>query len=193
MRRGLQFLSQEPINWAVLKPLQQIQQHMMSNSSRFARSPGPRCRLPRQQSGLSLIELMLAVAIVSILSGIAVSMYQGYVAEARLNTVVRELRTIAVILDDALRDGGLPDTLDQIGAAMDDPWGNPYQYLRIEGGGAPPGHRRKLYAEVPLNLDYDLYSMGPDGESRAPLTAAQSRDDIVRAHQGDFYGPAEDL
>jgi general secretion pathway protein G len=43
---------------------------------------------------------------------------------------------------------------------------------------------------VPLNSDYDLYSSGPDGESRSPLTAAPSRDDIVRANNGGYIGLA---
>jgi general secretion pathway protein G len=45
---------------------------------------------------------------------------------------------------------------------------------------------------VPINSDYDLYSVGPDGDSSLPLTAATSRDDIVRANDGRFIGKAED-
>jgi general secretion pathway protein G len=43
----------------------------------------------------------------------------------------------------------------------------------------------------PLNTDFDLYSLGPDGESRLPLTAGPSRDDILRANNGAFIGRAE--
>lgn len=46
---------------------------------------------------------------------------------------------------------------------------------------------------VPINSDYDLYSMGKDGESVAPLTAAKSRDDIVRAANGTYVGLAENF
>ena len=42
---------------------------------------------------------------------------------------------------------------------------------------------------VPVNSDFDLYSMGKDGISKAPFTAKESRDDIVRARNGNFYGP----
>jgi len=45
---------------------------------------------------------------------------------------------------------------------------------------------------VPINSDYDLYSKGPDGLSLKPLTAAPSRDDIVRANNGSFIGIAAD-
>jgi len=44
----------------------------------------------------------------------------------------------------------------------------------------------------PLNTDFDLYSMGSDGDSKGPLSAKASRDDIVRANNGDFIGRSED-
>jgi general secretion pathway protein G len=34
--------------------------------------------------------------------------------------------------------------------------------------------------------------MGPDGKSQPPLTSKTSRDDIVRANDGTFYGWASD-
>ncbi len=58
------------------------------------------------------------------------------------------------------------------------------------GGGGPPAHARKDRFLVPINTDFDLYSMGKDGESVPPLTAAKSRDDVVRAANGAFVGLA---
>jgi general secretion pathway protein G len=43
---------------------------------------------------------------------------------------------------------------------------------------------------VPINTDFDLYSMGRDGQSLAPLAAPTSRDDVVRAANGAFIGLA---
>ena len=43
---------------------------------------------------------------------------------------------------------------------------------------------------VPINSSYDLFSQGKDGQSSPPLTASASRDDIVRANDGDFIGLA---
>ena len=54
------------------------------------------------------------------------------------------------------------------------------------------GEVRKDRNLVPINTDYDLYSAGPDGNSVPPLTAAASRDDIVRANDGRFIGKAEE-
>ena len=43
---------------------------------------------------------------------------------------------------------------------------------------------------MPLNSEYDLYSKGKDGASAPALTAAASKDDIVRANDGGFVGLA---
>jgi general secretion pathway protein G len=55
------------------------------------------------------------------------------------------------------------------------------------------GQIRKDRFLVPVNSDYDLYSMGKDGQSQAPFTAKASRDDIVRASDGQYVGLAEDF
>ena len=51
---------------------------------------------------------------------------------------------------------------------------------------------RKDQNLVPINSDYDLYSLGEDGDSKAPLTARASHDDIIRANNGNFIGLGED-
>jgi general secretion pathway protein G len=43
----------------------------------------------------------------------------------------------------------------------------------------------------PINSDYDLYSIGKDGESVAPLTAKKSWDDVIRAADGAYIGLAK--
>jgi general secretion pathway protein G len=61
------------------------------------------------------------------------------------------------------------------------------------GGGGDPGPPDKPRMDrflVPINSDYDLYSMGRDGRSVAPLTAKMSHDDIVRANDGKYVGLA---
>jgi general secretion pathway protein G len=79
---------------------------------------------------------------------------------------------------------------------IEDAWGNPYQYLKIAGadlkGSGKDQQARKDHFMVPVNSDYDLYSMGPDGRSKAPFTAQASRDDIVRANDGRYVGLASE-
>ena len=69
-----------------------------------------------------------------------------------------------------------------------DAWGNPYQYLNHEN--ASVGKKRKDKNLVPINSDYDLYSMGPDGKTTSALTAAISHDDVVRGRNGAYVGVA---
>ena len=96
------------------------------------------------------------------------------------------------------RGNGLPETLANIGrSTLLDPWGNLYRYLNFhleeggggQGGGPPKGARKDRFL-VPINSTYDLYSVGKDGKSVAPLTAKASKDDIVRANDGGFIGLA---
>jgi general secretion pathway protein G len=57
-------------------------------------------------------------------------------------------------------------------------------------GGSAAGQARKDRFLVPINTDFDLYSVGRDGESVASLAAVKSRDDVVRAANGAFIGLA---
>ena len=68
-----------------------------------------------------------------------------------------------------------------------------WRWRRRGGGGGPHGHPRKDRFLVPINTDFDLYSMGRDGQSVAPLTAAKSRDDVVRAANGAYIGLASNF
>jgi general secretion pathway protein G len=60
-------------------------------------------------------------------------------------------------------------------------------------GGCGSGNPRKDHFLHPINSDFDLYSMGKDGDSVAPLTAQKSRDDIIRANDGGYYGVASNF
>jgi general secretion pathway protein G len=85
-----------------------------------------------------------------------------------------------------------PANLDEVGkAGMKDPWGYPYQYTNLEEPKST-GKARKNKNLVPLNSDFDLYSIGKDGASASALTAKSSRDDVVRANNGRFIGLASD-
>jgi len=92
-------------------------------------------------------------------------------------------------------DFKLPDTLDDVlHQAMNDPWGNPYQYLNFSSGAlGVTGKIRKDHNLHPLNSEFDLYSMGADGTSSAPLTAKASRDDVIWARDGSFVGLGADF
>jgi general secretion pathway protein G len=87
-----------------------------------------------------------------------------------------------------------PGSLAELGMdGLRDPWGNSYRYLAILGGGFRVQTRvRKDNNLVPINSDFDLYSMGKDGRSSVPLTAPNSLDDVIRANNGRYIGAAKD-
>ena len=68
-----------------------------------------------------------------------------------------------------------------------------YRFSSITFTPIGPGDHGTKISIVPLNTDFDLYSMGQDGASKGPLSAKASRDDVLRAGDGTFVGPAADF
>jgi len=145
--------------------------------------------------GFTLIELLIAIAIIGTLAAIAIPVYSGYVQNAKVQSAITDIKAISLVIEKFKNDGdgmSVPGSLAAVNyATYLDPWGRPYQYLNIQtlGGGCGPCRKDRFI--VPINTDYDLYSMGKDGQSAAPLTAAKSRDDIIRANDGAYIGPAQ--
>ncbi len=144
----------------------------------------------KHKQGFTLIELVIALAIMGVLGALTVSQYLAYIERVRVARAVIELKDITAQLDPIAFDGGaLPLTLADIGlGGRTDPWGRPYQYLRIQG--APGWKVRKDQFLVPLNSDYDLYSKGKDGFSQPQITTKVSLDDVIRGNDGAFLGLA---
>ena len=154
-----------------------------------------RLRFHRDQRAYTLVEVAIAVIIVGLIFGMVRPAYMHYLDNARSESAADEIKEISDSIDKFYKDNGYyPDSLEEVMSPVPlDPWGNPYQYLRIDGGASKgKGKIRKDKNLVPINSDYDLYSAGPDGESVSPLTAKSSQDDIVRGRNGDFIGFASD-
>jgi general secretion pathway protein G len=144
-----------------------------------------------RSEGFTLIEILICLAIVLTISAIAIPNLLAAVNQARIARAVNEIDTLEdEITVFVVTNGTYPDSLGAIGyGSLLDPWGNPYQYLNhatMRGN----GHARKDRFLVPLNSDYDLYSMGKDGASVAPITGQTSLDDVIRASNGSYVGLA---
>ena len=133
----------------------------------------------------------MVTVIMGLLAALAIPNYSRVTERARVARAIGDIRALGQeIMEYNLTNDAYPASLADVGrAALLDPWGNPYEYLVIAGKGK--GGFRKDKFLVPINSDFDLYSMGPDGASAAPLNAAMSRDDIIRANDGGFVGVAE--
>lgn len=129
-----------------------------------------------RQTGFTLVEIMIAVAILAIIAAIAIPMYDGYVLEARYGAAQKDIGQIQLILDDLASDNDLA-ALEPTGYAngvlgvylgaggrlvlgdqnitppgtrrWEDPWGEIYRYQRLAA--APAACQR-----------YQLFSQGPD-------------------------------
>jgi general secretion pathway protein G len=145
--------------------------------------------------GYTLIELFIVIAIIGCLSAIALPNYLKYKNNARVAAAVADVRIIEkqislYVFDNA---GQLPNNLSVLPniGTLKDPWGNPYQYLVINGG-KPKGLRRNM-SDNPVNTDYDLYSLGKDGASKPQFKFKESQDDVVRAYEGRYVGLVSEL
>jgi general secretion pathway protein G len=141
------------------------------------------------------VELSILVAILVILLAMALPAYEDALLQARRVRAVADLRNLEKsVLAFEARTGALPATLDEAHPEVPlDPWGNPYFFLRfvLVKKQFPNGARTDKQLR-PVNTRFDLYSSGEDGLTFPAFTAKASRDDIVRAADGAFFGLAEE-
>jgi general secretion pathway protein G len=141
--------------------------------------------------GWTLIEMLIVVALIGTIMLLTTPPLIALLQNAKVERAIRDIEAIQFeirIYEDTYDQ--LPIDLGQLRPALPiDPWGNAYQYLPYIGKGWK-GKARLDQFLVPINTTYDLYSMGPDGETAKPLNSPASFDDIIRAADGSFIGPA---
>ena len=144
--------------------------------------------------GFQLIELLIVLAILGVLGSIALPLYWQSEEQQQVLQARTDLQDLGNIIEQyLLTNGRYPATLAEVGIDhYRDPWGRPYAYTRILGDENNRGLWRRDRSLNPVNSDFDLYSIGADGESKPALTFSTSQDDILRANNGLFFGLAAD-
>ena len=134
---------------------------------------------------------MVTIGIAALIAAIGLPSYISYKQRAYVAAATMDIMTIATAINryNTLNNSPPPD-LATIGFdTLLDPWGRPYVYLSFTGLNGN-GQMRKDKNLVPLNTQYDLYSVGADGLSRPPLTVPVSKDDVILANDGNYIGLA---
>lgn len=132
------------------------------------------CSFKKKSEGFSLIEILVALAIVGLIAAIAVPAYMRYLAGAKVKKARIELKSIKNQIDIYQIDTNqYPTRLDDLIKAPAgvegwggpyfekkqiplDPWGNKYQYRLTPESGENP---------------YELYSYGPDKKKGPKIDA----------------------
>lgn len=148
---------------------------------------------PCRPSGMTIIELMLVVAMVGVLAALALPKYQSYQERIKQSQAIQDITVLQTLISEyRLNSGSYPTSLAAVGnSGRLDPWGRPYVYQELASLPGK-GMARKDRKLNPLNSDFDLYSLGKDGDSKTQLTNKVSLDDVVRANDGAFIGLAAD-
>lgn len=136
--------------------------------------------------GFTLIEVLMALAILGIVASLAIPSYSEYVDRARNADAMSDIAEIQAAIERFyVANDRLPNNLAEAGfGSKQDPWKSNYSYsvptIRFDQNNQP------------INTDYDLYSNGKNKRSRRGLTSSAGIDDIVRGRNGNFIGVAED-
>jgi len=146
----------------------------------------------RFQHGFTLTETLVATALLAVGADAIVGGISGRLERTRIERARQEIGQIETAIElYRTRHHELPGSLTDLGSAVPlDPWGHSYKYVNFDTSGTV-GQRN--YEGLPINSEYDLYSLGPDGRTDADLWTETARDDIVRARDGSFVGLARDF
>lgn len=146
------------------------------------------------RAGYTLVEALIVIALIGVLATLGGLHLFHRVQRAKLVRAEGDLRSLEGEIDAFIVEhGSLPARLeDVVDIVPRDPWGREYRYLPFQGQGWQGQVRRDRFL-VPLNSAYDLYSVGPDGETRPPLPPPVSWDDVIRANDGFFLGRASEF
>ena len=111
-------------------------------------------RLTRRRTGrgFTLVEVLIVLFILAVLAVVALPKYLDYQERIRVNQAITEIRAMNALLRAYMIDNTTPpdDLAASVRANTLDPWGRPYQYLKLQGASkAWPARRARTRAWYP--------------------------------------------
>jgi general secretion pathway protein G len=143
---------------------------------------------PRRAGGWTVVELMMALGVLAVLLGLALPAYQSHRNKALSKRAAQDIVMMSAAIEAYWTDNrAYPASLADVGfGGRQDPWGRAYAYHNVDALGR--GRARKDRALNPINTDFDLYSVGADGQTHGQVSHRRSADDVLRANNGRFIG-----
>ncbi len=144
--------------------------------------------------GFTLVELLMVIAIIGVLSLMAIPSYSRLSNLAKNSRCKSEIRTVEKsIIAYNLDHGSFPPTgnLSLATTTLKDPWGRDYQYYNIQTGGVG-GPYVEWDGSTTINHDFDIYTMGINGLGTHNLNDPDCNDDIIRAADGIIVEEVKD-
>jgi len=133
------------------------------------RSPSIARRTRRLGSaGFTLVELLVVLAILGLIAAIAVPQTLSYLGRAKTKTASIQIENLGAALDLYRLDvGRYPSESEGLDALINQPgdvgnWAGPY--LKKESNLRDPWDRTYVYRFPGQHGEYDLYSLGADGQ-----------------------------
>ena len=143
-----------------------------------------------RMKGFTLIDLIITIIIIGVLSALGYIGVKTFLDRAQISAAGADIHNMDLKIKTYFAENAIfPSTLADLGMGdLMDPWKRPYVYWPITGD--PKQKVRKDRNLHPLNTDFDLFSVGKDGDTNLALTANASQDDIIRASDGHYVGLA---